>query len=629
MRSRVKVKRHRRPWWKRPRVFVPVAAIGLLFALGALDAVYVAATAPRELRSARDHLQTGADALQAGNLDEARTQFTVARDAIARARGALGQPVVGLIGWLPRVGDNVEAVRSLADASSDAATAALFLVDAAETVGWTGHQLPSFDSGVVRAVQGLEEAAPDLEAAARALDRATAQVRAIETEPLIGTVRTAVVQARDTLQGKDDLARTAASLGRLIPPFLGTEGRRTYLVITQNLSEMRGSGGFPGDFATLTADEGRIDLTGFADIGTLDDVQPIRMPADYVRRYAAYDGLTKFHASNFSPDFPTSALALTKMWVASGRQPVDGVIAVDPVWMSDVLDAMGPVDTAAWPEPITADNVTTIMSRDTFMTDDAEISNALQSAIGAALWKGVLQRGVPPKPMAEAMSVAARERHLQVYSVDPAEEAVLRQLGASGEAGLSPDAVALSWFGPADSRLGFFARKSVDYRISLRDDGSAHVTVTTTLENPAPDGPISILLGKGEDVPVGTNEEVANFYLPAGATYLGGSLPATPASPQHELGHPVVSQSLKVPPGSSVTSHVRYSYPDAVTDAQFRLRLVALPALRPDLVSVEIQAPAGVTLTAMSAALTEDGTSLRFEGSPTTAVDLIAGVARG
>ena len=115
--SRVKVKRRRRPWWKRPRVFVPVAAIGLLLALGALDAVYVAATAPRELRSARDHLQTGADALQAGNLDEARTQFTVARDAIARARGALGQPVVGLIGWLPRVGDNVDAVRSLADAS--------------------------------------------------------------------------------------------------------------------------------------------------------------------------------------------------------------------------------------------------------------------------------------------------------------------------------------------------------------------------------------------------------------------------------------------------------------------------------------------------------------------------------
>jgi hypothetical protein len=335
-------------------VVVPAAAIGLLFALAVLDVVYVAATAPRELRSARDHLEAGAVALQTGDLAQARTQFTVARDSIARAQGALGQPVVGLIGLLPRIGDNVDAVRSLADASGGAASAALRLVDAAETVGWTGHELPSFDSGVVQVVHGLEQAAPDLEAAARALDRATAEVRAIDTGPLIGPVRTAVVQARDTLEEKNKLAQTAASLGQLVPSLLGADGRRTYLVITQNLSEARGSGGFPGDYATLTADEGRIDLTRFADIGTLDEVDPIRMPADYVRRYAGFGGLTTFHASNFSPDFPTSAQALTRMWAASGRRPVDGVIAVDPVWMSYVLDAMGAVRAPAWPYAITA-----------------------------------------------------------------------------------------------------------------------------------------------------------------------------------------------------------------------------------------------------------------------------------
>jgi hypothetical protein len=628
IRARVKVKVRRR-WWKRRRVVVAAAAIGLLFALAVLDAVYVVATAPRELRSARDHLQAGAVALQAGNLSEARTQFTVARDSSARAGGALGQPVVGLIGWLPRVGDNVDAVRSLSNASGGASSAALHLVDAAEAAGWTGDELPSVDSGMVQVVHGLEEAAPDLEAAAVDLDRATAEVRAIDAEALIGPVRTAVVEARATLGEKDDVARTAASLGQLIPPFLGTGGPRTYLVITQNLSESRGSGGFPGDYATLTASEGRLDLSNFADIATLDPVKPIQMPDDYARRYQGSGGLTTFWASNFSPDFPTSAQALTRMWAASGRRPVDGVIAVDPVWMSDVLDAMGPVETPAWPDPITAGNVTTIMSHDTFTTNDSESANEQQSRIGAALWKGVLQRGVPPQPMAEAMALAARERHLQVYSVHPDEEAELRELGASGDAGLSPDAVAVSWFGPAESRVGFFTRKSVDYQISVHDDGSALVDVTTTLENPAPDGPVSILLGDGTDVPVGTDVVDANFYLPTGATYLGGSVPATPPSPQLELGHPVVSQPFEVGPGSSITSHLRYSYPGAVTDGQFRLRLVPLPSLRPDHVTVEIQPPAGVTLTPLSAALAGEGTSLSFDGEPTTSVDLIARVTRG
>jgi Protein of unknown function (DUF4012) len=624
VRARVRVKRRHRRWWQRPRVVVTVAAIGLFLAALALDAAYVASTAPRELRSARDALQAGGDSLQAGHLQEARLRFTVARDAIERADDALGQPVVGLVSLIPGVGDDVDAVRSLAGASDRAASAGLDLVDAAQAIGWTGDELPSFANGVVRIVDGLQKAAPELDAAARALERASSELGAIDTGQLFGGVRSVVVQAREAVGAKVGLARTAATLGRLVPGFLGADGRRTYLVITENLSEMRGSGGFPGDYATLTADRGHLHLSDFQDISTLDDVRPIRMPNDYVRRYAALDGLTKPLASNFSPDFPTSALAISRMWAASGHRPVDGVIAVDPVWMSDVLHAMGPVDTRAWSEPITADNVTTIMSRDTFRTNDWDVSNQMQSAIGAALWNGILRQVVPPQPMAEAMALAARERHLQVYSIHPDEEAALEQLGAAGVASFTPDSVAVSWFGPADTRLGFFARKSVDYSVHLQDDGSARVTVTTTLENPAPDAPISILLGRGDNEPVGTTVMSANLYLPEGAKVLGGS-----GRPQVELGHPVVALPFVVASGRTASSVVRYTVAHAVVDGRFGMRLVALPALRPDQVSVEIAVAEGMSLRPVSSSLAADGSALTFDGAPTTSVDLTAAVGRG
>ena len=83
---------------------------------------------------------------------------------------------------------------------------------------------------------------------------------------------------------------------------------------------------------------------------------------------------------------------------------------------------------------------------------------------------------------------------------------------------------------------------------------------------------------------------------------------------------------FEIPPGGSVTSHLSYSYPDAVANGEFRLRLVTLPALRPDHVTVEIQAPAGATLSPISSALAGEGTSLTFDGEPTTDVDLVAGV---
>ena len=59
----------------------------------------------------------------------------------------------------------------------------------------------------------------------------------------------------------------------------------------------------------------------------------------------------------------------------------------------------------------------------------------------------------------------------------------------------------------------------------------------------------------------------------------------------------------------------------------FRLELVALPALRPDHITVEIQAPAGLTITPLSTVLTGGGASLSYDGSPTTDTELVATVA--
>lgn len=61
------------------------------------------------------------------------------------------------------------------------------------------------------------------------------------------------------------------------------------------------------------------------------------------------------------------------------------MIAADPNLMADLLRVVGPVDTPAWPETITPDNVEQIMVADTFRTESPTRSDALQTAIGSAL----------------------------------------------------------------------------------------------------------------------------------------------------------------------------------------------------------------------------------------------------
>ena len=70
------------------------------------------------------------------------------------------------------------------------------------------------------------------------------------------------------------------------------------------------------------------------------------------------------------------------MWDASGREPLDGVIAVDSVWTSYLLAETGPVETPAWPEPINAENVSTVINHDTFLPTSTATSDRLQDALG-------------------------------------------------------------------------------------------------------------------------------------------------------------------------------------------------------------------------------------------------------
>ncbi len=127
------------------------------------------------------------------------------------------------------------------------------------------------------------------------------------------------------------------------------------------------------------------------------------------------------------------------IWEAAGREPVDGVIAVDPTMLAGLLRVLGPVDTPAWPETITADNVERILGADTFLTESSTESDAWQSAIGSAVWAEILQRPWPVARHRRGVRRAIAGEHLQVYAVDPQTQEALVELDVDGEVELPAD----------------------------------------------------------------------------------------------------------------------------------------------------------------------------------------------
>jgi hypothetical protein len=626
--ARVKEKGRRRPWWRRRSIRLSLALLGTLIFVAFLDAAWVATTATRELRSARDSLQRGASSLVEGRIDDARAAFVLAKASADRAVSAMGHPTGRIGSELPVIGDDIRAVKAMGTASELAATAGSSLVRAAQEAGWHGSTTVSLGKGGPFPLTALEVAAPDLDAAASLLAQAEATLTPIELKGLTTPVRDAFASARETLGRNERVVRSAATLGHLLPTFLGGEGPRRYLLVSLNLSDPRGSGGYPGTYGVLRADDGRLSLEAFGPTSDLGVVPAVSAPPDVVKRYKRFGALTHFIASTYSPDFPTSARLLLEMWDASGREPLDGVIAVDSVWSSYLLAEIGPVETPAWPEPINAENASTVINHDTFLTTSQARSNHLQDAIGEALLRATLERPVAPTAMASALARATSERHLQIYSTDPTEEELLRQLGASGELELGPDPLLVAWDGATGSRAGYFAEKSIAYRAELQPDGSTNVTIRLTLRNRAPSGPPSILLGvRGAGVPIGTYWAYANVYLPAGAEDIRGRVLGQPSVNliEQEFGHPVVLQLLRVTPRGSVTGTISYRLPGALTGVGdregFRVDILPEPALRPDEYSVDIVPPSGSAIEATDPPMAIQGGDAHYQGAtvvPTT-----------
>jgi hypothetical protein len=421
-----------------------------------------------------------------------------------------------------------------------------------------------------------------------------------------------------------ELIRRIADLSELLPGFLGGEEPRRYFLAFQNLAAPRGSGGFLGVYGILTAKDGELELERMASVRELEgSKKDVDAPAEYLGRYGRFGGASEIFAANYSPDFRLTGRVLLDIYEAGEGKELDGVVAVDPLWVGYALEATSPVKTPAWPQEITSRNASRILQRDVFLLDK-QASDAAQIALGKALIEGLLDQPLDPRALAEAMSRAARERHLQVYAARSEEQGLLGNLGVAGSFEPGPNPVAAVWQDATNNKAGYFAHKEISHRVDLQADGSAEVSTRITLDNRAPDGPPSVLLGSGKSGdPPGYYAAYLSLYLPEGAIDIRSEVSGFPGLDlvEREFGRPVVFELLAVGPGESIHLDVRYVIPDATgveDDAlAYRMELLPQPALRPESVTVDVVLPDGALLQAAAPSLTGEGGTLRFEGEPT------------
>ncbi|MGH3370707.1 MAG: DUF4012 domain-containing protein, partial [Nocardioidaceae bacterium] len=187
-----------------------------------------------------------ADNLKAGDEDAARANLETARTAVDEAQAHMRGPGWWLTGRLPGVGDDIEAVRTVTDVTDVLANDVLpDVLTASETLD--PARLRPADGRVELAP--LVDVAPEVVAAAEEMRRQEARVAALETEHLNRQLAVPVGLMQRNLARAATLSAKASYAVRLLPPMLGADEPRSYLLLFQNNAEVRATGGIPGAFA--------------------------------------------------------------------------------------------------------------------------------------------------------------------------------------------------------------------------------------------------------------------------------------------------------------------------------------------------------------------------------------------
>lgn len=570
------------------RIVVPVL---LVIVLGA--AVWVAGRgwlATNELQAASALPSAVEHDLVQGNTAAAQHAAHKLAQHAERAARLTSDPVWRCAEVLPWVGPNLTAVREAAGITDTLAMHVLSPLTAISGEVTVASLTPH--DGQLN-VSPFQKAAPVLSRAHAALAGARTRAHAIHTDRVMPAVASAV---QKLVSGVDDaytVVDAASNAATLLPGMLASDGPRNYLLLFQNPSELRATGGIAGAMALLHVEGGRLTLAAQASTADFPTFASAVMPlaADTAALYGSRPA-RHIQDVNLTPDFTQAAPLAAQMWQERFGTHVDGVVAIDPVVLGYLLKATGPVRLATG-DVLTSENAVPLLLNEAYKRyPDPAAQDAYFASAAAAVFANLLGADAQSGPTNAAGLVrglvrAAAERRILIWSEHPGEQKVVKATALSG---------ALPTATPTISPFGVYFNDAtgskMDYYLTAKvgtaarkcgNDGRKHASVSVTLTNTAPTaaeeslpayiaGPLPNIA-----VPRHVNLRVA-VYAPIGSRTLGvtsrgEAYPANASVDQHRT---VAQFAVDLAPGTSQTVELYFLLPPA---ASMRTAAMVTPAV--------------------------------------------------
>lgn len=565
--SQGRLRRTKRPNPIRRVMLRVTACVGLivLFAVAWVSARTLMAKA--ELEDAIPLARVIQEQVSAGDASAASATADELNRHAQQAASLTSDPIWLAFEVLPTIGPNLIAVRNLAETVKEvAADAVIPLTNAAGAI-----DIASFKpvDGAID-FQPMLQAQPSVAAAHSALLTAQGNLNEIDASHTLPQVRGAVDQLRSVVS---QVADGVGSINRallIVPAMLGSEGPRSYLVLFQNPAELRSTGGISGAVALLRTEDGQMSLA--SQISSTDynryDAPVLDLPMDTRGIYGDITGRF-IQDVNLTPNFVQSAELAQEMWRLQFGETVDGVLSIDPVALSYLLRATGPI-TLPTGDVLSADNAVQLLLTDVYVAyPDADEQDAFFAAAAASVFSAIAGGSADSIALIGALSQAGAEHRVLVWSADDAEQNVLADTTLAG--GLPESDAETQRFGvyfndATGGKMGpYLDVQTAVGQVSCRADKRPTYAVDVTLTNTAPVDastalPSYVTADGKYGVAAGNIKTAVSVYGSTTMENLGVSRDGTDVGfhPAVDAGYPVSGVNIELSPGETTT--IRFSW---------------------------------------------------------------------
>jgi hypothetical protein len=287
-------------------------------------------------------------------------------------------------------------------------------------------------------------------------------------------------------------AEQITKFSETLSSLLGAEGKKRYLLIFQNNTEIRPTGGFIGSFAVLDVSHGEIVNLSVPEGGSYDIQGAVKNNIISPLPLQIVSGRWEFRDANWFPDFPTSARQALEFYYDSSNPTVDGVVAVNATFISSLLDLLGPVEMPEYDRTIDSENflfeTQKIVEYDFVNYQDpnsAREEEAPKAFIGDLAQKLLARvEGMNPTdllPILDAAQKGLSQKDIQLYFPNDDLQKAAAELGWTGEIKQTDrDYLMIANANLGGGKTDLVIDENIDLEVNIQDNGSVINTLTIT-----------------------------------------------------------------------------------------------------------------------------------------------------